>query len=93
MARRGFDAPPDVDGTVEVDYRVAPAWRRQGLATLAGGRAARLRARPGRGVLPGQLLAGNDASLADVRRLGFVGTGEQLDEIDGLELVHTLELR
>jgi hypothetical protein len=32
-------------------------------------------------------------SLATIATLGFVHTGEQVDEIDGLELVHTLELR
>jgi RimJ/RimL family protein N-acetyltransferase len=34
----------------------------------------------------------NAASLAVVRRLGFVKTGEEVDEVDGLEWVHTLEL-
>ena len=35
----------------------------------------------------------NAASLAVLARLRFVHTGEQVDEVDGLELVHTLELR
>jgi RimJ/RimL family protein N-acetyltransferase len=33
----------------------------------------------------------NDPSLAIVRKLGFVQTGEQWDEEDGLELVFELE--
>jgi RimJ/RimL family protein N-acetyltransferase len=35
----------------------------------------------------------NVASLATVARLGFVKVGEELDEIDGLEWVHRLDLR
>jgi L-amino acid N-acyltransferase YncA len=35
----------------------------------------------------------NVASLATVRRLGFVKVGEQIDEEDGLEWVHRLDLR
>jgi RimJ/RimL family protein N-acetyltransferase len=34
----------------------------------------------------------NAPSLAIIRRLGFVRTGEQLDEIDGLEWIFTLSL-
>ncbi len=35
----------------------------------------------------------NEPSLAIVRRLGFTQVGEQIDEIDGLELVFELPLR
>ncbi len=31
---------------------------------------------------------GNEPSLALVRSLGFVAVGEQIDEVDGLEIVH-----
>ena len=34
----------------------------------------------------------NAASLATIARLGFVRTGEQVDDVDGLEQVHTLRL-
>lgn len=33
VARGGFHAPPDVDGAVEIGYRVDEEHRRQGLAT------------------------------------------------------------
>ena len=35
----------------------------------------------------------NVASLATIDKLGFVKIGEQMDEIDGLEWVHRLNLR
>ena len=34
----------------------------------------------------------NKASLATIARPGFVRIGEQIDEIDGLEWIHALEL-
>ena len=93
VARCGFHAPPDADGTVEIGYRVAPAWRGQGLATeLATGLLDWARDQGAVRCLA-SVSPGNAASLAIVRRLGFVQTGEQMDEVDGLELVHTLELR
>jgi RimJ/RimL family protein N-acetyltransferase len=35
----------------------------------------------------------NVASLATIKRLGFVKVGEQMDEEDGLEWVHRRDLR
>jgi RimJ/RimL family protein N-acetyltransferase len=93
VARGGFHEPPDAEGTVEIGYRVAPAWRGQGLATeLATGLLAWAREQGAARCLA-SVSPGNAVSLAIVRRLGFVQTGEQMDEVDGLELVHTLELR
>ena len=93
VARGGFHAPPDAEGTVEIGYRVAPAWQGQGLATeLAAGLLGWARAHGAVRCLA-SVSPGNAASLAIVRRLGFVQTGEHVDEIDGLELVHALELR
>ena len=92
VARIGFHAPPDVDGTVEIGYAVQPAHRRQGMA-LEMTRAMLDWARA-RGAVRclGSTGPDNAASQAVLARLGFVRTGEQLDEIDGLELVFTLEL-
>jgi len=92
VARAGFHTPPDADGTVEIGYRVLPQWRRQGLATeLAVGLIGWAREQ---GAL--RCLAstgpGNAASQAVLARLGFVRTGQQMDDVDGLELVFTLEL-
>ena len=92
VGRAGFHAPPDADGTVELGYSVAPHARRQGLATeMAAGLIAWARAQGAARCLA-SVAPDNLASLATIARLGFVRTGEQIDEIDGLELVHTLEL-
>ena len=92
VARGGFHAPPDADGTVEIGYSVQPAWRRQGLATelaagLIGWAGERGAVRSLASTSPD-----NAPSQGVLARLGFVRTGEQLDEIDGLEWVYTLEL-
>lgn len=92
VARGGFHAPPDAEGTVEIGYRVQPQWQGQGLATeLAAGLIAWAREQGAARCLA-STRPDNAASRAVMAKLGFVLTGEQLDEVDGLELVHTLEL-
>ena len=92
VARGGFHAPPDADGTVELGYRVAPAHRRQGLASeLAAGLLDFAREQGATRCL-GSTAPDNLASQAVLARLGFVRTGEQVDEVDGLEWVFALEL-
>ena len=92
VARAGFHAPPDADGSVEIGYRVQPAWQRQGLATeLATGLIA-WAAEQGVARCLASTTPGNAASQAVLARLGFVRTGEQMDEIDGLEWVYELPL-
>lgn len=92
VARIGFHAPPDATGTVEVGYSVHPDHRRQGLATEMA--AALIAWGQERGVC--SVLAStspdNLASQGVIARLGFVRTGEQMDEVDGLEWVYTLHL-
>ena len=93
VARGGFHAPPDAAGTVEIGYSTAPPHRRQGYALeLALGLLAFARERGAQRCLA-SVRPDNAASLATVARLGFVRTGEQIDEIDGLEWVHTLTLQ
>ena len=92
VARGGFHAPPDPTGMVEIGYSVQPAWRRQGLATeLAAGLVEWARQHGARRCLA-STAPGNSASQAVLARLGFLHTGEAMDEIDGLELVFTLDL-
>jgi RimJ/RimL family protein N-acetyltransferase len=80
------------EGPVEIGYRVLPQWQGQGLATeLAAGLIAWAREHGAARCLA-STRPGNAASRAVVAKLGFVLTGEQMDEVDGLELVHTLEL-
>jgi RimJ/RimL family protein N-acetyltransferase len=92
VGRVGFHAPPDDDGTVEIGYAVRPEHRRQG---YAGERARGLIAwgrDHGATACLASVSPPNAASLALVARLGFVRVGEQIDEEDGLEWVHRLEL-
>ena len=92
VARAGFHAPPDAEGTVEIGYRVVPSWQGRGLATeLARGLLEWAR-RSGAVRCLASTAPGNAASQAVLGKLGFVRTGEAMDERDGLELVFTLEL-
>jgi ribosomal-protein-alanine N-acetyltransferase len=84
----GFHGPPDGRGRVEIGYDVVETERRKGYAresvagltdwAFATGRA---------DVCVASVSPGNAPSLALVRSLGFRQVGEQIDEVDGLELV------
>jgi ribosomal-protein-alanine N-acetyltransferase len=92
VGRCGFHARPDADGMVELGYRVQPQWRRQGLATeLATGMLAWAREQGARRCVA-STVPDNLASQAVLAKLGFVRTGEWMDEVDGLEWVYALEL-
>jgi RimJ/RimL family protein N-acetyltransferase len=87
VARAGFHAPPDADGTVEIGYRVAPAHRRRGIATeLTGGLLAWAGQHGARRCL-GSTSPDNLASQAVLARHGFVRTGEAMDDVDLAEAV------
>jgi RimJ/RimL family protein N-acetyltransferase len=84
----GFHGPPDDQGRVEIGYGIVPAQRRQGyareaIAGLTDWAFATGEAR----VCVASVSPLNTASLALVRSLGFRQVGEQIDELDGLELV------
>jgi [ribosomal protein S5]-alanine N-acetyltransferase len=84
----GFHAPPDARGRVEIGYDVVAAERRNGYAResvrgLTGWAFGTGRAR----ICVASISPENEPSLALVRSLGFAHVGEQIDEIDGLELV------
>jgi [ribosomal protein S5]-alanine N-acetyltransferase len=84
----GFHGPPDERGMVEVAYSVDPAHRRQGYATAMLREAlAWAAASPGVTVVRASVSPDNAASLATLRPFGFAHVGEQVDEVDGLELL------
>jgi [ribosomal protein S5]-alanine N-acetyltransferase len=91
VARGGFHAPPDADGTVEIGYRVRADRRREGLATELATGLLGFAARSGAVRCLGSTAPDNIASQAVLARLGFVRTGEQWDDEDGLEWVFTCE--
>ena len=92
VGRAGFHAPPDAEGTVEIGYEVAPASRRQGYAREMAVGLLRWGAENGAARCLASIRPDNTPSLRLTEQLGFVRTGEQVDEIDGLEWIFTLEL-
>jgi ribosomal-protein-alanine N-acetyltransferase len=92
IGRIGFHSRPSADGTVEVGYSVAPADRRQGYATEMVQGLLSWGAASGATRCLASVRPDNAASLATIAALGFVRIGEQIDEIDGLEWVHCLDL-
>ena len=92
VGRVGFHAPPDAAGAVEIGYSVAPPYRRKGLATEMAVGLIRWGAEHGATTCIASVRPDNAPSLAVIRRLGFTRTGEQVDEIDGLEWVFELGL-
>jgi [ribosomal protein S5]-alanine N-acetyltransferase len=97
IGHAGYHGPPGVNSTqaadaVEYGYAIYPPWRGHGYATRAAVMLmdmAEERAGIRHFVLA--VAPDNDPSLAIVRKLGFVKTGEVMDEEDGLEHVFELE--
>jgi RimJ/RimL family protein N-acetyltransferase len=97
IGHAGFHGPPGVNGpadpdAVELGYTVFPEERGRGYATEAA-RALVDWAAEAHGIrrFVASVAPGNEPSLAVVRKLGFVETGSQWDDEDGLELVFELE--
>ncbi|HEX6399626.1 MAG TPA: GNAT family N-acetyltransferase [Actinomycetota bacterium] len=84
----GFHGPPDEQGRLEVGYSVDPVFRRQGFAREAV-RALFDWAATTHGIrrFIASISPTNEPSLRLAAGLGFVRTGEHMDELDGLELV------
>lgn len=86
----GFHGPPDERGAVEVGFTVVPELRGRGHARAAlAALVAEARAHGDVRVVRASVSPDNAASLAVVRRAGFVEVGQEEDE-DGVELVHEL---
>lgn len=97
IGHAGFHGPPGSNTTkaadaVEYGYKIFPAWRGRGYATQAATMLMDL-AEEWAGVRHFVLSVSpdNEPSLAIVRKFGFVRTGEQMDEEDGLEWIFELE--
>ncbi len=90
VGRCGFHGPPWAVGRAEIGYTVLPPYRGQGLATEAAAALVAWAWEQGEGTVVATVAPTNLASLAVVRKLGFVETGSQIDDIDGLELVFEL---
>jgi RimJ/RimL family protein N-acetyltransferase len=78
----GFTGPP-VEGTAEIGYAMAPAYRRRGLATEAATRLLAAAARGGATTVRAHTLAQDSASTRVLVRLGFRRTAEIHDPEDG----------
>ncbi len=83
----GFHGPPRAIGRAEIGYTVFAAHRGQGLATEAAAALVAWAWERGERTVFASVPPGNLPSLAVVRKVGFVHTGVQMDEIDGEELV------
>jgi RimJ/RimL family protein N-acetyltransferase len=94
VGHAGFHGPPDEVGMVEVGYSVDPVHRRQGFATAMLAELLAWAGRePGVRTVRASISPDNVASLATIRRFGFVGVGEQWDDEDGLELIFEVDAR
>jgi RimJ/RimL family protein N-acetyltransferase len=97
VGHAGFHGQPGVNGkqdpsAVEIGYTIFEPHRGHGYATEAA-QALLDWAHDEKGIehFVASVAPTNDPSLAIVKKLGFVHTGEQWDEQDGLELVFELE--
>ncbi len=97
IGHAGYHGPPGENSTqnpdaVEFGYAIYPEWRGNGYATQAAVMLMDL-AEERAGIRHFVLAVAphNDPSIAIVRKLGFVKTGEHMDEEDGLE--HVFELQ
>ncbi len=95
VGHAGFHGPPGVNGledaaALEIGYTIFPEHRGHGYATEAALGLIEWARAAGVSRFIASVAPGNAPSLAIVRKLGFVQTGEQWDEEDGLELVFEL---
>ena len=88
VGRIGFHGPPDPNGMVEIGYKVDPAYRRRGFGFECAERLIEAAEQlPQVTVVRASIAPDNVPSLRIAERLGLQRVGQQIDEIDGLELV------
>jgi RimJ/RimL family protein N-acetyltransferase len=95
VGHAGFHGPPGRSGpghhdAVEIGYTIFPAHRGRGYAQAAARALIALAHERGIPRIVASVAPDNEPSLAVVRKLGFVQTGEQWDGEDGRELVFEL---
>jgi RimJ/RimL family protein N-acetyltransferase len=84
----GFHGAPDDQRRLEIGYKVEPAYRRQGIAREAAAAMFDWAYREhGIRRFVASISPTNEPSLRLAAGFGFEQVGEQMDEIDGLELV------
>jgi ribosomal-protein-alanine N-acetyltransferase len=84
----GFHGPPDEEGKLEIGYRVDPAYRNRGFARESATAMYRwAHDKHGVSTFIASVSPDNIPSLNLIEEFGYVLIGEQIDEIDGLELV------
>jgi ribosomal-protein-alanine N-acetyltransferase len=96
IGHAGYHGPPGVNtkqnpDAVEVGYTIEPEYRRRGYATAAATELIRRAEEKGIHHIIACSSPGNEPSLAIIRALGFIQTGEAMDDEDGLELVFERE--
>lgn len=89
VGRAGYHGPPDEHGMVEIGYAIDPAYRRRGYARAAlAVLLDRAASEPDVRTVRVSIRPDNLPSLNLAAQYGFVRVGEQMDDIDGLEIVH-----
>ena len=83
----GFHSRPGSDGTAEVGYTIFASHQRKGYAREAVVALMQWARKHGARSFRAAVKEPNAASVALLESLGFERTGEQIDEIDGLEAV------
>ena len=96
IGHAGYHGPPGSNtkqnpDAVEIGYTIEPEFRRRGYATAAAIELIRRAEERGIRHVIACSSPGNEPSLAIIRGLGFIQTGEAMDEEDGLELVFERE--
>ena len=96
IGHAGYHGPPGINANkdpegVEIGYVIERSFRGRGYATAAAVELLRRAEERGIKRFIASVSPNNEPSLAIVRKLGFVQTGERMDDEDGLELVFELE--
>lgn len=94
VGHAGFHGPPDESGMVEIGYTIDEPFRRQGFGRATVGALIEIAAAdPAVQTVRASISPDNAASLATIRPFEFALVGEQIDDIDGVELVFERTIR